>query len=39
MTIIREVGKVLEMSVSFMEECNGNVRRVKGVKNCQYIEG
>ena len=30
MTVIREVRKVLEMSVSFMERCNGNVGGVKG---------
>ena len=30
MTVIREVKKVLEMSVSFMERCNGNVEGVKG---------
>ena len=36
MTVVRECDshqggvKVLEMSVSFMERCNGNVRGVKG---------
>ena len=29
-TVVREVQKVLEMSVSFMERCNGNVGGVKG---------
>ena len=33
---------VLEMSVSFMKRCNGNVRGVRGVERCdssQYFEG
>ena len=30
MTVIREVSKVLEMSDSFIERCNGNAGGVKG---------